>query len=145
MLETVKKVDPLTRNRQIANTTLRDLRYLAIEIGKLFGYSKKIEPFGNWIKIRINHCGTTTKLWEIAGTTGKWNDNWVKARKILGICDLLEADFNGSNWCWQQSSVREKPNPLAISTWKEVITVKNDSFEFILGRPGLEWFSGMVW
>ena len=50
--EMVKKVDPLIKNWQIIDTTLKDLRYPAIEIRKLFSYCKKIEPSGNWIKMK---------------------------------------------------------------------------------------------
>ena len=44
---TVKEIDPLKENLQIVDSTIRDLRYLATKIGKLFGFDKGFDSLGN--------------------------------------------------------------------------------------------------
>ena len=45
------------------------------------------------------------------------NYDWMKMRKILETCDLSKAYLSGSNWCWQHSSVRERPKGCEQTLW----------------------------
>ena len=48
----VKEVDPSKENLQIVGSTIKDLRYLATGIRKLFGHCKGFGLSGNWIKTK---------------------------------------------------------------------------------------------
>ena len=103
-----------------------------------------------------------TKEQKMTSDEKKWWMNENEKKNIIGTRDLSEADFSGSNWHWQQSSVRERPEdwasfvsstsvkiskvfyrrylyhfPIAArSTWKEVAMVRNNNFKFLCGKIG---------
>ena len=52
-----------------------------------------LSHLGIGLRWKDNYCGMTTKQWEITGI--------IEKKKVIiyfGTCDLLVADFSGSNW-----------------------------------------------